>query len=76
MGKKTKLVKVKYEGVLELSEEVDGIAPTLNLTCATLILINGVNSVMVGPKVVRAHGAKYTVGTWVPSEKKTRRKTT
>lgn len=60
---KSKFIRVKYTGIVELSEEIDGISPTSNLTCSSLVLAAGLNAVLMGKlRVERVHGSRYEVG--------------
>lgn len=60
---KSKFIKVKYTGIVELSEELEGISPTSNLTCSGLVLAAGMNAVLTGKvRVERVYDSRYELG--------------
>ena len=64
LPKQSRFIRVKYTGVIELPEELNGISPTSTLTCASIVLEAGLNAVLPrGLKpVVRVLDARYEVG--------------
>lgn len=70
----TRLVKVKYEAIIELDEAVEGIDDGSPLFKSNAILATGISAVM-GPKFRGLYKpSRFTVGIYFPPKPRNRKK--